>query len=426
MNRWDEIDKKPVPAFIPEFGPLKGIRVLTTGQMIAMPVAASMLADFGAEVVFLERPGIGDGTRRAFPFAENEKGEQVSTCWIQDGRNRLSVTLESNLNIPEAKEIFFSLIKNVDVWMENMVWTEKLGSRDEELMEVNPSLVICHVSGFGRKEFGGDEDYFNRTALDIVGQAASGWLIGNGDIDAPPMRGNPGLGDYSTAYITVSAILLAYIHALKTGEGQSVDVSMFEAQAKFTQDYISAWTNAGYLKERSGTKQFNFQPYDVFEAADKYVVVGCYGPVLYKRCLEAMGISLDDFPYEKCAVSPETLNSEKGLEVDRLVRKWIAERPAEEVEMILAGSKVPAHVVVDAADIVKSRHWIERGDIVSYRDESIGKEVQALGVIPKLSRTPGGVWRGAPVLGQDTERVLTGLCGYSEEDLAAFREKGII
>ncbi len=426
MNRWDEIDKKPVPAFIPEFGPLKGIRILTTGQMIAMPVAASMLADFGAEVIFLERPEIGDGTRKAFPFAANDRGDEVSTCWIQDGRNRLSVTLESNLNIPEAKEIFFSLIKNVDVWMENMVWTEKLGIKDEELLEVNPSLVICHVSGFGRREFGGDEKYFNRTALDIVGQAASGWLIGNGDIDAAPMRGNPGLGDYSTAYIGVSAVLLGYVHALKTGEGQVVDVSMFEAQAKFTQDYISAWSNAGYLKERSGTKQFNFQPYDVFKASDKFVVVGCYGPVLYDRCLKAMNISTEEFPYKECAVSPETLNSPKGLELDKIVRAWIAERKAQDVEDILASAKVPAHVVVDATDIVESRHWRDRGDIVSYRDETLGKDVEALGVIPKLSKTPGGVWRGAPLLGQDTEKVLTGLCGYSSEDLSLFREKGII
>lgn len=426
MNRWDEIEREATPAFIPEFGPLNGVRILTTGQMIAMPVAASMLADFGAEVVFLERPALGDGTRNAFPYATNDTGETVSTCWIQDGRNRLSITLESNLNIPEAKEVFFSLIKNVDVWMENMVWTEKLGICDEELLEVNPSLVICHVSGYGRKEFGGEDKYFGRTALDIVGQAASGWLIQNGDIGSAPMRGNPGLGDYSTAYMAVSAVLLAYIHALKTGEGQVVDVSMFEAQAKFTQDYISAWANADYLKERSGTKQFNFQPYDVFKAKDKYVVVGCYGPVLYKRCLDAMNISIDEFPYEDCAVSPETLNSKIGLELDRLVREWISKRTAAEVEDVLTSKKIPAQTVLDARDIMGNEHWIDRGNIVKYKDETLKKEVSALGIIPKMNKTPGKVWRGSPTLGQDTETVLSKLCGYTAEELSALKEKGII
>ena len=137
---------------IPEYGPFAGMRVVCSGSLVAMPFAATMLADFGAEVIQIERPGVGDTLRMLAPFAE-VNGKKVSTVWAQNARNKLAMALELNLKFDEVKEIFYGLIKEADIFMENMVWLEKLGIYDEELLKVNPKLVIVHVSGMGHKEF---------------------------------------------------------------------------------------------------------------------------------------------------------------------------------------------------------------------------------------------------------------------------------
>ena len=160
---------------IPEFGPFAGMRVVCSGSLVAMPFAATMLADFGAEVIQIERPGVGDTLRMLAPFAD-VNGTKVSTAWAQNARNKLAMSLELNLKHEEVKEIFYGLIKEADIFMENMVWMDKLGVYDEELLKVNPKLVIVHVSGMGHKEFGGLPNVCNRASYDMIGQAFSGWL----------------------------------------------------------------------------------------------------------------------------------------------------------------------------------------------------------------------------------------------------------
>ena len=152
MERWEKLEKKPAPLFTKEFGPLSGIRVLLNGSVVAAPFAATMMSDFGAEVIALERPKIGgDTARHQKPQIENGD-KHISGSWMQNARNKLSFTLETNLKkVPQSKEIFLSLIKNVDVWIENMVWIEKLGITDEMLLEVNPKLVICHSADSERQ-----------------------------------------------------------------------------------------------------------------------------------------------------------------------------------------------------------------------------------------------------------------------------------
>ena len=153
---------------IPEFGPFAGMRVVCSGSLVAMPFAATMLADFGAEVIQIERPGVGDTLRMLAPFAD-VNGTKVSTAWAQNARNKLAMSLELNLKHEEVKEIFYGLIKEADIFMENMVWMDKLGVYDEELLKVNPKLVIVHVSGMGHKEFGGLPNVCNRASYDMIG-----------------------------------------------------------------------------------------------------------------------------------------------------------------------------------------------------------------------------------------------------------------
>jgi len=428
VKHWEIIDKLAAPAISPAFGPLSGMRVLTTGGYLAMPRAAVMLGEFGAEVVYLELPGTGDNFRSFAPMIQDDSGKKVSSAWAAMRRNILSVTLQTNLKkFPEAKEIFFSLIKNADVWMESVVWLEKLGISDEELLEVNPKLVIVHISGYGKKEFGGDPAVCDKAAFDISGQAASGWMIQNGEPDGVPMRGNPGLSDFTTGYAAVIGALMAYMHAQKTGQGQVVDAAMFESQALYIQDYVTAWTDAGVMKPRSGSKQFNFQPYDVFLAKDgKYVAIGGFGPAVFRRIVDALGLDPEYFTHATTGNGVEAVSSPKGREFDTIIRRWVAERTAREVVTHMDKYRVAAQLVMDAEDIVHDRQWLERGDIIKYKDEELGRDITAVGVIPKLSETPGKIWRGAPRLGQDTDLVLKTLCRYSENEIARFRENGLI
>lgn len=428
MSRWEELARVPAPALTPSFGPLNGMRVLTTGGYLAMPRAAVMLGEFGAEVIYLELPGSGDNFRTFSPFIDDGDGKRVGSAWAGMRRNILSVGLQTNLRKYEkAREVFNCLIKNADVWMESVVWLEKLGLSDADLLKINPKLVIVHISGYGKKEFGGDPDICNKAAYDISGQAASGWMIQNGEPDGAPMRGNPGLSDFTTGYTAVIGTLMAYMSAQKTGRGQVVDVSMFESQALFIQDYVTAWVDAGVMKPRSGSRQFNFQPYDVFPAKDgKYVAIGGFGPAVFERIVQALELDPTYYTRDTCGNGVEAVSSPKGREFDAFVRNWVAERNAKDVVDHMDRYRVAAQIVVDAQDIVTDPHWIGRGDILKYEDQTLGRDITSVGIIPKLSETPGQIWRGAPRLGQDTDLVLKALCGYTEEDLATLRAENLI
>ena len=378
---------------IPQYGPFAGMRVIDSGSLIAMPYAATLLADFGAEVIHIERPGVGDTLRVLAPFAK-EDGKTVSTSWAQDGRNKLSLSLELNLKHPEVKELFFGLIKEADVFMENMVWLEKLGIRDEELLEVNPKLIIAHISGYGNPRFGGLPEYCDRASYDMIGQAFSGWMGLNGE---------------------------------KGGDGQIVDIAQFEVQASYCCDLYTSYTMAGRENTRSGNKSAAFQPYGLFKSKDGYdVALGAFGPGVYKRAIQAMNLDLEYFNYKDCSSGIEAVASEKGRELDAKTIEWCAARTAQEIEDAMAQFKVPCSRVMGAKDCLANEHYQKRNDFIKYEDQTLGKEVTAFGIVPKMSGPPGQVWRGAPSLGQDTNTILKELLGYDDAKIADLKEKNLI
>ena len=197
---------------IPEFGPLSGMRVVGAGSLIAMPFAASMLAEFGAEVIQIERPSAGDTYRTFGPLARDEDGACVGAAWIQEARNRLSMTLELRPDSRDAHEIFLGLIRESDVFIENMVWLDKLGIHDDELLRVNPALVIVHISGFGHREFGGVPEICARASYDMIGQAFSGYALYNGYPDRPPLMVAPAVSDYVTALFSLFGLPRRPVH----------------------------------------------------------------------------------------------------------------------------------------------------------------------------------------------------------------------
>ena len=411
---------------IPEYGPFAGMRAVCAGTLLAMPFAATMLADFGVEVIQIERPGVGDTQRLLAPFAELN-GKVVSAAWAQESRNKLAMTLELNLKHEEVREIFYGLIREADIFMENMVWMDKLGVYDEELLKVNPKLVIVHVSGMGHKEFGGLPNVCNRASYDMIGQAFSGWLNLQGDPDRPPVIAKPYLNDYVSAFSALFAALSGYIYAQKTGEGQVVDVAQFEAMAKCMSSTYTAYTLLGTVTERTGNASPSFQPYDIFLSRDGfYVALGAFGPGVYNRCIPAMGLDLDYFNYKDCSYDAEALSSPKGRELNAAVTAWCASHDAQEIESIMEAARVPCSRVNTAKSAYENEHFRSRGDWIKYEDQTTGAEVEAFGIAPKMSKTPGRVWRGAPSMGQDTENILKTILGYDDAKIAELKEKNLI
>lgn len=411
---------------IPSYGPLAGMRIIASGSLVAMPFAATMLADFGAEVIQIERPGVGDTLRMLAPFAEVD-GKKVSTAWVQDSRNKLAMSLELNLKHDEVKEIFYGLIKEADVFMENMVWLDKLGISDEELLKVNPKLVIVHVSGLGHKEFGGIPEVCDRASYDMIGQAFSGWLYLQGDPDRDPVVAKPYMNDYVSAFTTAFGTLMAYQYAQKTGKGQVVDVAQFEAMAQYMCGTYTTYSMTGTVSGRTGNASPAFQPYNLFKSQDGFdVAVGAFGPGVYKRCIQALGFDLDYFNYKDCSSGPAAVASEKGRELDAKVKEWCLNHKGKDIEDIMSKAKVPCAVVNTAKTAFENEHFKSRGDWVTYHDQTTDSDVTAFGIAPKMSETPGKIWRGAPSMGQDTNDVLKTILGYDDAKIAQLKEKGLI
>lgn len=411
---------------IPEYGPFAGMRVICSGSLIAMPFAATMLADFGAEVIHIERPGVGDTLRGLAPFAE-VNGKKVSAAWAQDARNKLSLSLELNLKHEEVRELFFELIREADIFMENMVWLDKLGIHDGELLAVNPKLVIVHISGMGHKEFGGVPSICSRASYDMIGQAFSGWLNLQGEPDKDPAISKPYTNDFVSAFAALFGTLAGYTAAQKTGKGQVVDIAQFEAMAQYMCGTYTSYTMAGQVAKRTGNSNPAFQPYNLFRSSDGFqVALGAFGPGVYKRCIPAMGLDLEYFNFKDCSSGPEAVASPKGRELNDRVVAWCASHTAQEIETAMENARVPCATVNTAKSAFENEHFRSRGDWITYEDQTVEADITAFGIAPKFSDTPGRVWRGAPALGQDTQAILKTILGYDDNKIAALKEKNLI
>lgn len=428
MQRWEKLEKKPAPLFVPQFGPLSGIRVLLNGSVVAAPFAATMMSDFGAEVIALERAKVGgDTARHQKPQIKGEDGRHISGAWMQNARNKLSVTLETNLNNEDAKEIFLSLIKNSDIWIENMVWVKKLGITDELLLQVNPGLIICHISGFGTERFGGEPSELARTCYDPLAQAESGWCLLQGFEDKPPYYAQQYVGDYLAGLFAVNGILMALRNREVTGKGQIIDATLVESWMRVMDDNYCLWAESRIQKQRNGVKQSTYQPAGIFATKDgKFINLGAYGKGAFDKVIKAFGFDPEVYTYEAAGGSAEALQSELGKELDHKFEEFFLSHTAKEAGDLLKEQHLGASIIANCEDVMTAPHWQKRGDWVRYEDQTLGKEITAFGFAPKLSDTPGMVWRGAPYLGQDTEAVLTQLLDYTPDEIQALKGKGVI
>jgi len=405
---------------VPEaFGPLQGMRILSTGTLIAQPFAAHLAGAFGAEVIQIEHPsGTCDPWRRLDPAVHSEDGRAaVASSFVQERRNAFYVTLD--LSTPEGRELFLRLVRTRDIWMESSKpgTFPKWGLTDDVVLAANPALVITHVSGYGQT---GDPGYLGRASYDMVGQAFGGLMFQTGFADPePPVRATPYTGDYITALFALWSSLAAYIHAQRTGEGQVVDLAQFEAVHSILAGTMVQYFDSGTVRSRSGNKAPNFQPYDVFAAADGWVVLGAAGPV-FARCCEVIGLDADKF-----AAAATDLSSPEGGAFDQHLRQWVAARPIAEVVDAFNAASVPCCPVMSSAAMATDPHYEARGVHTEWDDVQVGR-VRGTGVAPKFSKTPGRIWRGSVPLGHDNDLIYRDLLGLNEADLADLHRRGVV
>ena len=411
------------PSLLPEqFGPLQGVRILSTGALIAQPYAAALAAEMGAEVIQVERPGEGDAAWRhlGIQLPTRDGTGKVATTWIQERRNELYVTLD--FSQPEGQAVFLKLVQVCDIWMESSKpgsYT-KWGLTDDVVLQTNPKLVIAHVSGYGQT---GHPGYLGRASYDMIGQAFGGLMYQTGFPDPePPVRANPWTADYITALFCLWSSLAGYIYAQRTGKGQVIDVSQFESIHHLLSGTMVEYFSQGFIRGRSGNKATAFQPYDAFRAQDGWVVVGAVGLSVFSRVCRVLGLDPND---EKWKTACTEVNSMEGIEFDAILRGWVAERTVAEVVETMNAAQVACCPIMNSKDMAEDPHYKARGVHIEWEDGQAGK-VKGTGVTPLFSLTPGKIWRGSVPVGQDNETVYTRLAGLSREEIARLKEKGVI
>jgi crotonobetainyl-CoA:carnitine CoA-transferase CaiB-like acyl-CoA transferase len=414
---------EPSPAYplVPEYGPLAGVRVLDTGRYVAGPWAATYLGEFGARVIHVEVPPFGppyaDPTRTLFPTLPGRTPEErVSESWVQYSRNKLSVGVD--VRQPEGRHVFLDLVRQSDIWVESSRpgTYDRLGLSDDVVWAANPRLTIVHVSGHGQT---GVPERVSAPSYDLTGQAYSGYLSLQGNPDpGPPTRSGTALNDTVTGLAAATAGLMGYLSAARTGRGQSVDVAQYEMFFILLENLALDYFMRGVVRGRSGSGHSRLHPYDVHRASDGWVVVAAPNPEAWRRLRDVIGFT--DPSYDDVA-----FRLAHREVVDQAIAAFCGTRTRDELERIAAEHDLAISRVFDISDIARDPHFRARGMLMEWEDPVAGR-VKGAGVAPKFSLTPGGVWRGAPWLGQDNDAVLGGLLGYSPEKLERLRKEGVV
>jgi L-carnitine CoA-transferase len=389
---------------LPKFGCLQGVKVVHATASMAGPFSAQLLADYGADVIWLESALAPDLSRSSFNYGmEAER------------RNQRNLAL--NTPSEKGKEIFLKLLESADVFIESSKTGqyEKWGLTDEVLWQANPKLVICHVSGFGQT---GLREYTSRPSYDIIAQAFSGFVATNMNPVSDPYAVGPYAGDFFTGLFAAVGVLAALYRARETGVGESVDVAQYECMMR-TQIMGVDFLTAGTPQLRAGDPAV-YGGVGAYKCKDgAYVMMSTGGAGVLKRTCEFFNVLYGD---EAIPVnSALTYKGQPGGDrLDAAINAYLADRTAKEAsdEMIAAGlSAQQVHSLADLGDDpqVQQRQVIE--EFKSYK----GVDVKTVGPLPKFTNNPAYTWRPAPYQGMDNEEIL-GELGYSAEEIAAFYE----
>ncbi len=392
---------------------LSGIRVLELGQLIAGPFAAKTLADFGAEIIKVESPKDGDPLRKWRMLHEG-----TSVWWQAQSRNKQSICID--LRVKEGQEIVKRLAKEADVLIENFRpgTMEKWGKGWEELHALNPKLIMLRISGYGQDGPRRDEPGFA-----AIGEAVAGlrYLTGHpGDV---PARAGLSLGDTIAGLHGALGILLAlYQRDARGGQGQMIDVALYEAVFNLTESLLPEYHVFGAIRQPAGGALPGIAPSNAYPCKDgQYVLIAANGDSLFKRLMEL--IQRNDLGNDPDLARNDG-RAKRANELDAAIGVWTKERTLDEVLAALQTIAVPAGRIYTAKDIAEDPHYRARG-VIETVESADGLKVEMPGIIPKLSDNPGQVRYRAPTLGEHTDSVLKSL-GFSAEQIKTLKEAGVL
>jgi formyl-CoA transferase len=392
---------------------LEGIKVLEIGTLIAGPYAASLLGQFGAEVIKIESPDGGDPLR-----TWRKLHDGTSLWWYSQSRNKKSVTLD--LKQPRAQEIVRELAREADIVIENFRpgTLEKWGLGWDTLSAINPSLIMVRVSGYGQSG-----PYKDRPGFAAIAESMGGLRHVTGYPDRPPVRAGVSIGDTLASLYGVIGALLA-LHHLKSGQGkgQFVDVALYEAVFGVMESLIPEYSALGHVRERTGSALPGIVPSNTYPCRDgHYVIVAGNGDGIYRRLMVAIG-------RPELAEDPRLARNDGRAQhvelIDGAIEAYTRANDLATVLATLQAASVPCERVYTAADIHADPHVRARGMIESHALPD-GKLVDFPAVVPRLSATPGQTqWLG-PTLGQHTQEVLASI-GIDAAAFEALRKDGVV
>ena len=405
------------------FGPLNGLRVLDLSIIVAGGTASSLLADFGADVVKVERPGGGDPLRNWGPFVNG-----VSLWWKVHSRNKRSLTLD--LGKAEGQAILLELVGHADVLIEGFRpgTLERWNLGPDQLHEANPGLVILRYSGFGQTG-----PYRDRPGFGTIAECMSGYIAMTGFPDTPPVLPPIPLADEIAGVFGAMAGMMALYRresnkesnnvANKRANGQVIDLSLFEPLFRLCIPHIPMYDLLGTIRERVGNDFPDAAPRSLFRTGDgRWLGLSATSQSTWEALARAMGLSelIQDSRYETNAARLENKDS-----LNETLQGWLGSRNLEQIleRLVPAGGVVGP--VYSSDQIVIDPHFRDREDVIQIEDPEIGKTLMP-GIIPKFSETPGAVEQAGPRLGEHNNEVLSSWLGYDEERVAGLSAREVI
>ncbi len=395
-------------------GPLKGIRVIEMGQLLAGPFCGQIMGDFGAEVIKVEPPGSGD------PMREwgQEKPHGLSLWWPVIARNKKSVTL--NLRTAEGQEIVRQLVAKSDIMIENFRpgTMEKWGLGYDVLKEINPGLIMVRVSGFGQ-----DGPYSRRPGYGSIGEAMGGLRYVVGDPSTPPSRMGISIGDELAATFACMGALAALHHRNQTGEGQIIDSAIYEAVLAMMESLVTEYVEGGYIRERSGAILPNVAPSNIYPTKDGgFVLIAANQDTVFKRLAAAMGQPelAEDKRY-----STHTPRGKHQKQLDDLIADWSRTLEADQLMAVLDDYGIPQGKIYRTPDMLSDAHFKAREAIIKVAHPQF-KDLKMQNVFPKFSKTPGKVRWAGPTLGQHNAEIYQDLLGFAAEKISDLTAREII
>lgn len=396
--------------------PLEGMRVLDVGTMIAGPLTATLLADLGADVIKVEHPEFGDPMRTWSPIEEG-----LSLWWKVTARNKKLITL--NLSRPKGQELVKRLVEQVDVLVENFRpgTMEKWNLGYEELAEVNRGLVMVRVSGYGQTG-----PYKDLPGFGTIAEAMTGIPYFTGFPDKPPTLSAFPLADSVASVFAAFGTLAALYHrSMKgTGEGQQVDVSLYEPLFRLVESQVIGFDQLGITKERLPANRLEEDsPRNTYKTDDsQWIAVSASSPRTWRRLCEAMDrVDLIDDP----RFVDNRSRIENADELDAIVAEWFRGRSLDTAMNTLRSHDVVAGPIYSISDIFEDPHYAAREDIVDVPDEEFDF-VKMPATFPKFSKTPGRVLHSGRGLGADNDEIYRGLLALSEDEIAELQTDGAI